>query len=132
MSVERIPTITFGDRLRRLRMDLHLSQDELGQEIGVSGATIGKYEVLPRPTRMARHVAASIQLRYGVPAEWMLTGSIPQGPSAADEAQVTHDYDSAATAGLGLGYNAGVAHTGNMQGYGAKLYLFPGRVKVPA
>jgi len=71
---ELIPVITFGDRMRRLRLTLNLTQDEFAEQIGLSSATIGKYELLERPTRSAKHVAATIQLRYGVPRTWLLDG----------------------------------------------------------
>lgn len=77
MGTMYIPTITFGDRLRRLRLDLHMTQGDLARAVNVSTATIGKYELLDEPTRTATHLAATIQLLYGVPREWLLTGTVP-------------------------------------------------------
>ena len=34
----------FGENLKRIRKKLHLSQEQLGQKCGVSGAAISKYE----------------------------------------------------------------------------------------
>jgi transcriptional regulator with XRE-family HTH domain len=74
-----IPKIGFGDRLRRVRINAGMTQDTFGESIGISGATVGKYELLDHEPKMARPVAAAVQLRFGIPADWLLTGREPTG-----------------------------------------------------
>jgi transcriptional regulator with XRE-family HTH domain len=52
-----------------------MTQDEFGTAIGLSGATIGKYEIQQRTPQLGQVIANSVQLRFGVPAEWLLTGA---------------------------------------------------------
>lgn len=73
-----IPSIGFGDRLRRLRITVGMTQDEFGEAIGLAGATIGKYELIAYEPKTAKLVANSVQLRFGVPAGWLLYGTSAQ------------------------------------------------------
>lgn len=79
------PRIGFGDRLRRLRLDLGLDLREFGEAIDVSHSTLSRFEASHSTPRNAPHVAASIQLRYGASSpidlrEWLLSGAeIPSG-----------------------------------------------------
>ena len=57
--------VTFGDRLRRLRLSQGMDQKQFGDAIGVSGATVGKYELQLHDPRQARLVLNSIRLVYG-------------------------------------------------------------------
>lgn len=80
----RIPKIGFGDRLRRLRISLGMDQREFAAEVGLKPATLGNYELSEATPRSARLVANSIQLRYGIPSSWLLTGEEPaDGPDGA-------------------------------------------------
>jgi transcriptional regulator with XRE-family HTH domain len=36
---------TFGEKLRRLRKERDWSQDDLGQQVGIHGRHVGKYEI---------------------------------------------------------------------------------------
>lgn len=65
--------------MRRLRLTLGMTQEEFGAAVGISGATVGKYEIQPRTPKLGRVIANSVQLRFGVPAQWLLTGAEP-GP----------------------------------------------------
>lgn len=70
-----VPAITFGDRVRRLRLNLHLTQDEFADTIGVGRATIGKYELLVEAPRTHRLMRNSLELRFGRDvAQWVMTG----------------------------------------------------------
>lgn len=73
-----IPTITYGDRLRRTRLAHGLNQAEFAAEVRVDRALIARHELMDAPPqRNRRALAALIELRYGVPSEWLLTGAIP-------------------------------------------------------
>lgn len=70
---------TFGDRLKKLRTDLELSQQELAKAVGVSQRAISSLEQIPDRLPAAdtlRKLAAFSQ----VDAEWLVTGKGPQNP----------------------------------------------------
>lgn len=76
--------IGFGDRMRRLRLNLGMSQDEFASALDISGATVGKYEVQGRTPRMGKVIASLVQLRFGKQYPgldlryWLLTGQSRQ------------------------------------------------------
>lgn len=70
--------VTFGDRLRRLRLSQGMDQKQFGDAIGVSGATVGKYELQLHDPRQARLVLNSIRLVYGKDAAAFVAGADPQ------------------------------------------------------
>lgn len=73
-----IPHITFGDRLRRLRLDVGVTQSQFGDLIGLSAGTIAKYELMPEPPARPRVLRNLLELRYGAGiATWVLTGQAP-------------------------------------------------------
>jgi transcriptional regulator with XRE-family HTH domain len=79
----------FGDRMRRLRIGLGMNQDQFGDAIDLSGATVGKYELEGRTPRIGKVVASSVQLRFGrkYPGldlkHWLLTGEQrPRNPES--------------------------------------------------
>lgn len=61
------------DRIRVLRKELHLSQDEFGQRIGVARNTIANYETGNR-TPMEQTIL-SICREYNVDYVWLTTGT---------------------------------------------------------
>ena len=66
------PAFTFGDRVRRLRLTLNLSQEELADALGVSPGSVGNYETAEHPPRTWRVIRNSVELRFGpVAAEWV-------------------------------------------------------------
>ena len=75
-----IPEFTYGDRVRRVRLDTGLTQDEFAEQVGVTQAVISRHEKLDAPpSRNTRSLALLIQLRYDVPANWTLTGTVVAG-----------------------------------------------------
>lgn len=75
MRTLHIPKWTTGDRMRKSREDLGLSQQEFADVSGISVASIRGYETdvrLPRPIYM--RVWSQLT---GVPVEWLLTGEVP-------------------------------------------------------
>ena len=70
--------VTFGDRLRRLRLSRGMDQKQFGDAIGISGATVGKYELQLHDPRQSRLVLNSIRLVYGKDAAAFVAGEDPQ------------------------------------------------------
>lgn len=63
---------TFGQRLRHLRKELRLTQVELGQAIGISGAAIAKLEAdATTTTEAAKRLICS---KYSVSYAWLTEG----------------------------------------------------------
>lgn len=90
-----LPQITFGDRVRRLRLDVGMTQDEFADAIGVGRATIGKYELLREAPRTYRLMRNSLELRFGSGvAEWVMTGGT--GPTPGGVWVTQRDYAVAA------------------------------------
>lgn len=82
-----IPEDTFGDRLRRVRRELKLSQAEFAEKIGEGAKAVGAWEIGIREPRGAVALAKRIELAYGVPAAWLLGLDVeptpgPDGPDA--------------------------------------------------
>ena len=79
-TTQRVPQlgadeVTWGDRLRRIRINRQLNQDELADALGVTKPTVGKYELLPFTPRNHRLVENVIELRFGRAAADFLRGS---------------------------------------------------------
>lgn len=84
------PRVTFGDRLRRVRLNTGLTQDQFAVTIGVSGAAIGKWELQQEDPRNAQMIANAVQAVHGVPACWLLCGVCQDDPPEIPE-QRDHD-----------------------------------------
>jgi DNA-binding XRE family transcriptional regulator len=69
--------IGFGDRMRRVRLGLGLNQSQFAELLGLSDATIGKYEVQSKDPRNASQVASTVQIVFGVRRAWLITGNGP-------------------------------------------------------
>lgn len=70
--------MTWGDRLRRLRLNRGMDQAELAELLGVAKPTIGKYELMPSAPRQRKLVENTIELRFGARAAAFLRGDVPQ------------------------------------------------------
>lgn len=80
-SNEWIPELGYGDRLRRIRLDLNMDQRDFADSIGMNHGTYGHHELSHHVRRGARLVANSIELRHHVPAWWTLGETCP-GPES--------------------------------------------------
>jgi len=79
-----MPQWSLGDRLRRIRRDLNLSQDEMAKRIGVQKGRYSAWESdRNRPDDLVV-TAKRIQVLSGVPAAWVLGVEDPQGPGGPD------------------------------------------------
>ena len=66
--------ITWGDRLRRLRINRHMTQNQFADSIGLSRPAIGQYELMDDEPRAHRLVENSVELVYGREAADFLRG----------------------------------------------------------
>lgn len=64
--------MTFGEKLRELRSQKHVSQDAAARAIGISARSYKSYELDERCPR-DRQVYISLAQFYGVPVEYLLT-----------------------------------------------------------
>lgn len=77
----RILAMTYGDRVRRARLDTGLTQEEFAEEVGSTQGIVGHHEKMDiPPQRNRKALALMIEHRYDVSADWLLSG---------DRAQVT-------------------------------------------
>jgi transcriptional regulator with XRE-family HTH domain len=75
-----LPELGFGDRLHRYRLSRGMTLRQFAEGTNVSHATIGRYERTggnPGDPAVQR-LAKLLQMRHRVPAEWLLTGAVPQ------------------------------------------------------
>jgi transcriptional regulator with XRE-family HTH domain len=92
---------TFGDRLKKLRTDLELSQQQLAKALGVSQRAISSLEQIPDRLPSAdtlRKLAAYFQ----VDAEWLVTGKGQQTPIStltAEESELLLMFRAISSAG---------------------------------
>lgn len=85
-----IPVFTIGDRLRKARERVGLSQSDFAAEIDVSPRSVSNYEseaVTPK-----KIVLKAWALRTGVPLEWIETGEVPNNGDGGDGASMVNYY----------------------------------------
>ena len=71
-----VPTWTLGDKLRRIRRDVHMSQSEFAAVLGVGDKRYGAWEsdTNAPPATVLLNVAKRIELRFGRDAGLWLLG----------------------------------------------------------
>ncbi|MBB1046425.1 helix-turn-helix domain-containing protein, partial [Dietzia cercidiphylli] len=88
LSGDFIPHMTTGDRLRRIRRDLKLTQHEFAVELGVKESTYNAWETGRNAVADEVAIAKRVQLRWKVPAWWTLglesNGPHQGGPSGGN------------------------------------------------
>ncbi|MSZ77758.1 MAG: helix-turn-helix domain-containing protein [Actinobacteria bacterium] len=67
-----IPPDEFGDRVRRIRRTLRISQTEFAARIDEGEKALASWEAGTREPRALVAVAKRIELAFGVPATWIL------------------------------------------------------------
>lgn len=65
------------DRLKKVRIQLNLTQQELADELGVSRSSIANYESGIDP--ISRKFARKLEKKYGISARWLLSGEEKDG-----------------------------------------------------
>ena len=75
---------TIGNRIKLLRKELHLTQEEFGEVIGISGGGVSKYEAdaTKPPEAAIKLICATYKVNY----EWLVDGlgDMWQGRSLED------------------------------------------------
>jgi len=66
------PKFEFSDRIRKIRRDLGISQDEFARDLNVKKVTLGSWESGRTTPRELVAVAKRIELLTKVPATWTL------------------------------------------------------------
>lgn len=64
--------MSVGSRLEDLRVFMKMTQEEFGQELGVSGSTISGFELEKHPIN--DQVRTRLINKYGVRQDWLLKG----------------------------------------------------------
>ena len=62
--------LTLGERLKDLRVEKHLTLEELSAETGFSSSALGKYEITPR--NISHEVIMKLAEYYGVSCDYIL------------------------------------------------------------
>jgi transcriptional regulator with XRE-family HTH domain len=89
-----VPSWTLGDRIRKARELASLSQEQLGELVGVSRASIVNYEHghTQPPQRRTRLIA----MACGVDADWLLTGCAVRDSNPEPAGSMPHPAATAA------------------------------------
>jgi transcriptional regulator with XRE-family HTH domain len=86
-----VPQWTLADRLRKIRRDRHLTQEQMAHELGVKGVTWSAWEAGRTRPHDVVELAGLIEQRFGVPAAWtlgVLNQSHPTPRKAADNGTI--------------------------------------------
>jgi len=70
--VGNVPQWQLSDRLRKIRRDRHLTQDEIAQALGVKPVTWSAWEAGRTRPHDVVELAVAIENTYGIPASWTL------------------------------------------------------------
>jgi len=90
MTVQRewvIPMWSFGDRIRKIRTDLGMTQVQFAESLGVTSNALAQWESDRNQPRRMVEVAEKIEELYKVPAAWVLGVDIAPFPVTASEAR---------------------------------------------
>jgi transcriptional regulator with XRE-family HTH domain len=87
-----VPQWTLADRLRKIRRDRHLTQEQIARELGVKGVTWSAWEAGRTRPHDVVELAGLIEQRFGVPAAWtlgVLNQATPAPRKAVDNGTVS-------------------------------------------
>lgn len=90
-----VPQWSLSDRLRKIRRDRHLTQEQIAHTLGVNPPTWSAWESGRTRPHDVVELASAIERAYGVPAAWVLgvLGDVPAqrnyGRRATDHARPT-------------------------------------------
>lgn len=79
-----VPSWSLADRLRKVRRDRRLTQEEMAAALGVKAVTWSSWESGRTRPHDVVDLASSIELKFGVPAAWVL-GVLTSPPSQTGE-----------------------------------------------
>lgn len=85
-----VPQWSLADRLRKIRRDRHLTQEQIAHELGVKAVTWSAWEAGRTRPHDVVGLAGSLEQRYGVPAAWTLgvLNSVPVQRKATDNGTI--------------------------------------------
>lgn len=85
----QVPEWTLADRLRKIRRDRHMTQDQMAHALGVKPVTWSSWEAgRTRPTDPIG-LATRIETLYGIPAAWTL-GVLNEAPQRRRDERPRH------------------------------------------
>lgn len=67
-----MPEWTLADRLRKIRRDRHLTQEQIADILGIKSVTFASWEAGRTRPHDVVALAGLIETRFGVPAAWTL------------------------------------------------------------
>lgn len=83
-NLSGVPSWSLCDRLRKVRRDRHLTQEQMAAALGVKAVTWSSWESGRTRPHDVVGLASSIELRFGVPAAWVL-GVLTSPPTQTGE-----------------------------------------------
>lgn len=82
------PEWTLGERIRKVRREVKMKQEDFATLIGVGSKALASWELDNRKPEDLLRVARSIEKRTGFPAAWVLLGddpmNAPEPPALVD------------------------------------------------
>lgn len=81
-SSGNVPQWDLADRLRKIRRDRHLTQEQMADRLGVKAVTLSAWEAGRTRPQDVIELAGIIQREFGVPAAWTL-GVMPAPDTSA-------------------------------------------------
>lgn len=91
MSTMSVPTWTFGDRVRKIRREMHLTQEAFAEAIGHGEKAVASWESGRTQPENIVEVAREIEKAFGIPAVWLLGFDAPGG--ALTDRWLTDSFD---------------------------------------
>ena len=67
-----VPEWNLADRLRKIRRDRHMTQEQIAAELGIKAVTWSSWEADRTHPQDVLGLAVAIERRFGVPASWTL------------------------------------------------------------
>lgn len=80
-----IPQWSLADRLRKIRRDSHLSQEDFANQLGLKPTTYAAFETGRNVPRRPIELAVKIEEAYDVPAAWTLGVMSEQRPTRSGD-----------------------------------------------
>ena len=82
-----IPQWTLSDRLRKIRRDSHLSQEDFARVLGIKATTYAAWEAGRNQPERVLELAALIEDAFDVPPAWTL-GLMDRPPRRTDTGEI--------------------------------------------
>ena len=83
-----MPEWSLADRLRKIRRDRHLTQEEMAQRIGTKAVTLAAWEEGRNRPKDVVGLAQTIEVQFDVPASWVL--GVLGGRRSTDRDPLSH------------------------------------------